>query len=94
MLMQQVESLLKKIGAGDKNDPMPKLVQCVVLTQWAAAEASNAVETEEAVVRRLEGDLAVARSQVSMAHSMQQWWGEIMEYAEVGRELMQEEWDV
>jgi hypothetical protein len=31
VLMQQVESLLKKTGVGDENDPMPKLVQCVVL---------------------------------------------------------------
>jgi hypothetical protein len=61
VVMRQVKSLLKNIGVGDENNPVPELVQCVVLVQWAVAEASNAVETEEMVVRRLEGELAVAR---------------------------------
>jgi hypothetical protein len=73
---------------------MPELVQCMVLMWWAMAESSNAVEMEEAEVRRLEGDLTVVRSQVSVACSVQQQWGDIVEYVEAGRELAWEEWDV
>jgi hypothetical protein len=52
------------------------------------------MEVEEVEERRLEGNLAVARSQVSMACSMWQQWGDITEYAEAGRVLVWEEQDV
>jgi hypothetical protein len=53
-ILDHIKALLDCTEGTWKKDPVPDLVQCVMLACWAAAEASSAVEEEEGRLRKLE----------------------------------------
>jgi hypothetical protein len=82
--MEQSKELLKCMEVMWGNNPMPELLQCVMLVCWEAAEASSMVEVVVGRVEKLEVVLAVVKMCLIEAHRVWQCWQDIMAYGEAG----------